>query len=139
MCTQPVILDSTLRSPKAMEFEEALRSKIVSQGEALQAMVNLYQVLSAGLNPPGRPVGSFLFLGNKSMVEQELLRINQRPNDVFIGRFVVLGLGDVRGSQGRFLGERTAGIKLQVQPLDFLRMRVGLIGCEPGRTAARCR
>src|SRR6267143_622499 len=63
MCTQPVILDSTLRSPEAMEFEEALRAKIVSQGEALQAMVNLYQVLAAGLNPPGRPVGSLLFLG----------------------------------------------------------------------------
>src|SRR5712664_2011692 len=63
MCTQPVILDSTLRSSEALEFEEALRSKIVSQGEALQAMVNLYQVFSAGLNPPGHPVGSFLFLG----------------------------------------------------------------------------
>src|SRR3981189_1004973 len=62
MCTPPVILDSPLRSSEAMEFEEALRSKIVSQGEALQAMVNLYQVFSAGLNPPGRPVGSFLFL-----------------------------------------------------------------------------
>src|SRR6266446_2027379 len=63
MCTQPVILDSTLRSSGAMEFEEALRSKIVSQEEALQTMVNLYQVFSAGLNPPGRPVGSLLFLG----------------------------------------------------------------------------
>lgn len=63
MCTQPVILDSTLRSSGAMEFEEALRAKIVSQGEALQTMVNLYQVFSAGLNPPGRPVGSLLFLG----------------------------------------------------------------------------
>src|SRR5947209_4064516 len=63
MCTQPVILDSTLRSSGAMEFEEALREKIVSQEEALQAMVNLYQVFSAGLNPPGRPVGSLLFLG----------------------------------------------------------------------------
>src|SRR3979490_561427 len=63
MCTQPVILDSTLRSSGAADFEEALRSKIVSQGEALQTMVNLYQVFSAGLNPPGRPVGSLLFLG----------------------------------------------------------------------------
>jgi len=63
MCTQPVILDSTLRSSEATEFEEALRSKIVSQGEALEAMVNLFQVFSAGLNPPGRPVGSLLFLG----------------------------------------------------------------------------
>src|SRR5437016_8868052 len=63
MCTQPVILDSTLRSSGAMEFEEALREKIVSQEEALQAMVNLYQVFSAGLNSPGRPVGNLLFLG----------------------------------------------------------------------------
>src|SRR5436309_3853268 len=63
MCTQPVILDSTLRSSGAMEFEEALRERIVSQEEALQTMVNLYQVFSAGLNPPGRPVGSLLFLG----------------------------------------------------------------------------
>ena len=63
MCTQPVVLDSTLRSSKAVEFEEALRAKIVRQEEAVQAMVDLYQMFSAGLNAPGRPVGSLLFLG----------------------------------------------------------------------------
>ncbi len=63
MCTQPVILDSTLHSPEAVEFEEALRAKIVRQEEAVQAMVDLFQVFRAGLNSPGRPVGSFLFLG----------------------------------------------------------------------------
>jgi ATP-dependent Clp protease ATP-binding subunit ClpB len=63
MCTQPLILDSTLRSSEAMEFEEALRAKIVRQEEAVQAMVDLYQVFYAGLNSPGRPVGSLLFLG----------------------------------------------------------------------------
>jgi ATP-dependent Clp protease ATP-binding subunit ClpB len=63
MCTEPIVLDSTLRSSKAVEFEEALRAKIVRQEEAVQAMVDLYQVFSAGLNSPGRPVGSFLFLG----------------------------------------------------------------------------
>jgi ATP-dependent Clp protease ATP-binding subunit ClpA len=63
MCTQPLILDSTLRSPEAAEFGEALRAKIVRQEEAVQAMVNLYQVFCAGLHTPGRPVGSFLFLG----------------------------------------------------------------------------
>src|SRR5712664_2635137 len=63
MCTQPVILDSTLRSSEALEFGEALRAKIVSQDEAVQAMVDLYQVFCAGLNSTGRPVGSFLFLG----------------------------------------------------------------------------
>jgi ATP-dependent Clp protease ATP-binding subunit ClpB len=63
MCTQPLILDSTLRSSEAAKFEEALRTKIVRQEEAVQAMVNLYQVFHAGLNSPGRPVGSLLFLG----------------------------------------------------------------------------
>ncbi len=63
MCTQPLILDSTLRSSEAMEFEEALRAKIVRQEEAVQVMVDLYQVFCAGLNSSGRPVGSLLFLG----------------------------------------------------------------------------
>jgi ATP-dependent Clp protease ATP-binding subunit ClpB len=63
MCTQPVVLDSTLHSPEAAQFEEALRAKIVMQEEAVQAMVDVYQVFCAGLNSPGRPVGSLLFLG----------------------------------------------------------------------------
>lgn len=63
MCTQSVVLDATLRSSKAVEFEEALRAKIVRQEEAVEAMVDLYQVFCAGLNSPGRPVGSLLFLG----------------------------------------------------------------------------
>ncbi len=63
MCTQPVVLDSTLRSSEAVEFGGALRAKIVRQEEAVQAMVDLYQVFCAGLNSPGRPVGSLLFLG----------------------------------------------------------------------------
>jgi len=46
-----------------MEFEEALRAKIVKQEEAVQAMVDLFQVFCAGLNSPGRPVGNLLFLG----------------------------------------------------------------------------
>src|SRR3989475_2385853 len=63
MCTQPVVLDSTLRSSQALEFDVALRAKIVKQEEAVQAMVDLYQVFRAGLNSPGRPVGNLLFLG----------------------------------------------------------------------------
>ena len=63
MCTQRLILDATLRSPEAAEFGEALRAKIVRQEEAVQAMVDLYQVFCAGLNMPGHPVGSLLFLG----------------------------------------------------------------------------
>jgi ATP-dependent Clp protease ATP-binding subunit ClpA len=35
----------------------------VGQEEAVQALVDLYQVFRAGLNSPGRPVGNLLFLG----------------------------------------------------------------------------
>ena len=56
-------LDPSLRSTYTIEFQTALRSKIVGQAEGVQALVDLYQVFCAGLNSPGRPVGNLLFLG----------------------------------------------------------------------------
>src|SRR5258706_5064245 len=56
-------LDAEKRSSTACQFEEALREKIVGQDEAVQALVDLYQVFCAGLNSPRRPVGNLLFLG----------------------------------------------------------------------------
>jgi ATP-dependent Clp protease ATP-binding subunit ClpA len=45
------------------DFEAGLRRMIVGQDEAVQAVVDLYQVFRAELNSPGRPVGNLLFLG----------------------------------------------------------------------------
>src|SRR6266852_3297683 len=56
-------LDPTIRSTHSEEFQAALRKKIVGQEEAVQGLVDLYQVFCAGLNSPGRPVGNLLFLG----------------------------------------------------------------------------
>ena len=56
-------LDPTQRSVESREFEVGLHRKIVGQAEAVQAVVELYQVFRAGLNSPGRPVGNLLFLG----------------------------------------------------------------------------
>ena len=56
-------LDPSSRSADARAFDSAMRSKIVGQEEAVQALVELYQVFRAGLNSDGRPVGNFLFLG----------------------------------------------------------------------------
>src|SRR5438552_16479114 len=56
-------LDAKKRSSTACHFEEALRTKIVGQDEAVQALVDIYQVFCAGLHSPGRPVGNLLFLG----------------------------------------------------------------------------
>jgi ATP-dependent Clp protease ATP-binding subunit ClpB len=58
-----VQLDPARRSVESRDFEAGLRRKIVGQDEAVQAVVDLYQVFRAGLNSPGRPVGNLLFLG----------------------------------------------------------------------------
>jgi len=60
---QALKLDPTQRSVESRDFEAGLRRKIVGQDEAVQAVVDLYQVFRAGLNSPGRPVGNLLFLG----------------------------------------------------------------------------
>jgi ATP-dependent Clp protease ATP-binding subunit ClpA len=54
-------MDTNERSSTSSHFENALRQKIVGQDEAVQALVELYQVFCAGLHSPGRPVGNLLF------------------------------------------------------------------------------
>ena len=56
-------LDPTRRSSDALDFDAALRRKIVGQDQAVEKVAELYQMFLAGLNPPGRPVGNLLFLG----------------------------------------------------------------------------
>ena len=57
------LLDPTRRSNDAKEFDTALRRRIVGQDQAIEKVVEIYQMFLAGLNPPGRPVGNLLFLG----------------------------------------------------------------------------
>jgi transcriptional regulator with AAA-type ATPase domain len=56
-------LDTAKRSSASCHFEDALRRKIVGQDEAVQALVELYQMFCVGLSSPARPVGNLLFLG----------------------------------------------------------------------------
>jgi len=63
MGAQSFQLDPNQRSVEARNLEEGLRRKIVGQDEAVQAVIDLYQVFRAGLNSPGRPLGNLLFLG----------------------------------------------------------------------------
>jgi ATP-dependent Clp protease ATP-binding subunit ClpB len=60
---QSKTLDPQRRSPMSSHFEEELRQRVVGQKEAVQALVDLYQVFSADLHTAGRPVGNLLFLG----------------------------------------------------------------------------
>ncbi len=56
-------LDTQKRSSTSRHFEKELRQRVVGQDEAVQALVDLYQVFCAGLHSAGRPVGNLLFLG----------------------------------------------------------------------------
>src|SRR5512143_2512615 len=58
-----VALDATRTGRDAETLERNLHKLIVGQEEAIQQIVNLYQMYVAGMNSPDRPVGSFLFLG----------------------------------------------------------------------------
>src|ERR1700736_4163818 len=60
---ETLALDPNKRSTDTIDFQAALRAKIVGQEEGVHALVDLYQVFRAGLNSPGRPVGNLLFLG----------------------------------------------------------------------------
>jgi ATP-dependent Clp protease ATP-binding subunit ClpB len=57
------VLDTEKRGSTACQFERALREKVVGQDQAVQALVDVYQMFCAGLQSPSRPIGNMLFLG----------------------------------------------------------------------------
>ncbi|HXG95192.1 MAG TPA: AAA family ATPase [Blastocatellia bacterium] len=57
------MLDHTVKSEEALNFEQQLLARVVGQDQAVRALAQLYQVYQAGLNMPGRPIGTLLFLG----------------------------------------------------------------------------
>jgi ATP-dependent Clp protease ATP-binding subunit ClpA len=58
-----VPLDPAKTGREASSLETGLRRMIIGQDEAIQQIVNIYQMHLTGMNAPGRPIGNFLFLG----------------------------------------------------------------------------
>src|SRR5215813_12235536 len=58
-----VPLDPTKTGREAESLESNLKKLIVGQDEAIQQIVNIYQMHLTGMTAPGRPIGNFLFLG----------------------------------------------------------------------------
>lgn len=58
-----VPLNPDLKSPRAQEFETKLGGLIVGQERAVRRISGLYQIYLAGMQNPGRPIGTMLFLG----------------------------------------------------------------------------
>ena len=58
-----VPLDPTKTGRDAEALEDSLHRMIIGQDEAIQQIVNIYQMNLTGMTPPGRPIANFLFLG----------------------------------------------------------------------------
>jgi ATP-dependent Clp protease ATP-binding subunit ClpB len=56
-------LDPAKTGRDAMSLESNLRRMIIGQDEAIEQIVNIYQMNLTGMSAPGRPIGNFLFLG----------------------------------------------------------------------------
>lgn len=63
METRTAVLRPDRHHKETLEFQNQLRTKIVGQDAGIEALVELYQIFSASLNVPNRPVGALLFLG----------------------------------------------------------------------------
>ena len=57
------VLDPSRTGKDAESLERTLLKLVVGQDEAIEQIVNIYQMHVTGLSAPGRPVGNFLFLG----------------------------------------------------------------------------
>ncbi|PYT33180.1 MAG: ATP-dependent Clp protease ATP-binding subunit [Acidobacteria bacterium] len=56
-------LDPTQTGQDAEKLYTDLHKRIIGQNEAIDHIVNIYQMYLAGMNGPARPIGNFLFLG----------------------------------------------------------------------------
>jgi ATP-dependent Clp protease ATP-binding subunit ClpB len=56
-------LDPSQTGHDAEKLNSDLHKRVVGQEEAVQQVVNIYQMFLSGMTSPGRPIGNFLFLG----------------------------------------------------------------------------
>jgi ATP-dependent Clp protease ATP-binding subunit ClpB len=59
---------------KLLRMEDALAARVVGQAEAVHAVSTAVRRARAGLQDPGRPIGSFMFLGPTGVGKTELTR-----------------------------------------------------------------
>src|SRR5437773_1184825 len=58
-----IVLDPTIKSSEAQDFEDKLSARVVGQERAVRRIASLYQIYLSGMASPGRPIGNLLFLG----------------------------------------------------------------------------
>jgi ATP-dependent Clp protease ATP-binding subunit ClpA len=89
-----VPLDPSRTGRDAEALEASLRRLIVGQDEAIQQIVNIYQMNLTGMTPPGRPIGNFLFLGPTGSGKTRIVEaISAQPRNCQVDRLSSRVLG----------------------------------------------
>ncbi len=70
----PVASLQTAEAEKLMRMEETLRKRVVGQDRAISAISRAIRRSRLGVSNPGRPVGSFIFLGASGVGKTEVAR-----------------------------------------------------------------
>ncbi|MGW9412268.1 ATP-dependent Clp protease ATP-binding subunit [Streptomyces diastaticus] len=70
----PVAQLTASEKEKLLKLEDALHSRVVGQDEAVTAVSQAVRRSRAGMGDPGRPTGSFLFLGPTGVGKTELAK-----------------------------------------------------------------
>jgi ATP-dependent Clp protease ATP-binding subunit ClpB len=103
-------LDPTQTGFEAEKLEADLRKRIVGQDEAIQQIINIYQMYLAGMASCGRPIGNFLFLGPTGSGKTRL----------------------VEATAESLLGDARAVIKIDCAEFQHSHEIAKLIGSPPG-------
>lgn len=70
----PVEKMLTEESEKLKHMESVLQKRVIGQEEAISAVANAIRRSRAGIGEPGRPIGSFMFLGPTGVGKTELAK-----------------------------------------------------------------
>jgi ATP-dependent Clp protease ATP-binding subunit ClpB len=84
---RPIQLNPNAAGKQSQDLQDKLRTLIIGQNEAIDEIVDIYQMYLTGLTAPGRPIGNFLFLGptgsgKTRTVEATAEVLMQNPNAV---------------------------------------------------------
>jgi ATP-dependent Clp protease ATP-binding subunit ClpB len=103
-------LDPTQTGQDAEKLFTDLHKRIIGQNEAIDQIVNIYQMYLAGMNSPCRPIGNFLFLGPTGSGKTRL----------------------VEASAESLVGDSRAMIKIDCAEFQHSHEIAKLIGSPPG-------
>jgi len=122
-----IVLEPGRRNPAVEGFAAQLRSKIVGQDDAVSQLVDIYEMVVAGMAIPGRPIANLLFLGPTGSGKT---RIVEAAAEILCGNakaFIKVDCGEFQhsheiakliGSPPGYIGHRETSAILNQEAID---------------------